>query len=84
MSGCVAAFLSWAVNYGKQTGANQVPTIKMHLITSVIPNAVFMLSNACIMLATAVGLHQGPGIVACKGDRRCMPSNELTPTNALT
>ncbi|KAK9827360.1 hypothetical protein WJX81_001002 [Elliptochloris bilobata] len=24
MSGCVAAFLSWAVNYGKQTGANQV------------------------------------------------------------
>ena len=25
MSGCVAAFLSWAVNYGKQTGANQVP-----------------------------------------------------------
>ncbi len=24
MSGCVAAFLSWAVNYGKQTGAAQV------------------------------------------------------------
>jgi hypothetical protein len=23
MSGCVAAFLSWAVNYGKQTGATQ-------------------------------------------------------------
>ena len=28
MSGCVAAFLSWAVNYGKQTGANQVLPIK--------------------------------------------------------
>ena len=28
MSGCVAAFLSWAVNYGKQTGANQVLPMK--------------------------------------------------------